>query len=160
VAELLARSRGRWHRTRQPALSLSRILAWADAHHARTGDWPNADAGAIAEAPEETWGRVDLALAGGRRGLAGGSSLARLLQQERGVRNRKDLPRLTKGQIVAWARAYRRRTGRWPTAVSGPVLEAPGETWCGIVQALVKGRRGFPGGSSLARLLRREKQRS
>ena len=43
----------------------------------------------------ETWAAVDAALINGVRGLEGGSSLARLLDRERGVRNRKALPRLT-----------------------------------------------------------------
>jgi hypothetical protein len=56
-------------------------------------------------------------------------------------------------QILAWADAYRARTGRWPTARSGPVPEAPGETWSGIDRGLRVGGRGLPGGYSLARLL-------
>jgi hypothetical protein len=160
LADLLARERGRRNPGRLPALSIPQILAWADAHHARTGHWPTIKAGAIPEAAGETWAGVRQALAKGLRGLAGGTSLARLLQQERGVRNRKDLPRLTKAQVVAWAREHHQRTGRWPTDDSGPVVEAPGETWCGIEQALYKGHRGLSGGSSLARLLGREKQRS
>jgi hypothetical protein len=38
-------------------------------------------------------------------------------------------PTLTVEQILAWAEAYHARTGRWPTAASGPVTEAPGEHW-------------------------------
>jgi hypothetical protein len=37
------------------------------------------------------------------------------------------------------------------------VLDAPGETWKGINQALWAGNRGLPGGDSLARLLRRHR---
>jgi hypothetical protein len=33
------------------------------------------------------------------------------------------------------------------------VLGAPGETWAIVAGALFKGRRGLPGGSSLAKLL-------
>ena len=62
-------------------------------------------------------------------------------------------PPLTVEQILAWADAYRARTGRWPTARSGPVPEAPGETWSGIDRGLRVGGRGLPGGYSLARLL-------
>ena len=39
--------------------------------------------------------------------MPGGSSLPRLLAAHRGVRNRKQLPRLTERQIVRWARAHR-----------------------------------------------------
>jgi hypothetical protein len=66
---------------------------------------------------------------------------------------RRDASPLTLKQILAWAKAHRRRTGRWPSAASGPVAEAPGQTWRGIDQALAGGFRGLAGGSSLAKLL-------
>ena len=40
-------------------------------------------------------------------------------------------------------------------AGSGPVLASSGETWVGVVHALKEGRRGLPGGDSLAALLAR-----
>jgi hypothetical protein len=33
-------------------------------------------------------------------------------------------------------------------------MDAPGETWRGIDQALLQGLRGLPGGSSLTKLLK------
>jgi hypothetical protein len=153
LAELLAHARGVRNKARLPAMTLQQILAWADAHHARTGRWPTASSGPVAEAPGETWGAVVHALQEGLRGLPAGSSLARLLAAERGTPNRAGRPRLRVGRIRAWAEAHRRRTGRWPTARSGPIPEAPGETWLAVECALREGRRGLPGGSSLARLL-------
>ena len=50
--------------------------------------------------------------------------------------------------------AYRQKTGRWPNERSGPIAEAPGETWNAVANALGGGGRGLPGGSSLGRLLR------
>src|SRR5262249_6645494 len=41
------------------------------------------------------------------QGLTGGSSLAQLLAERRGVRNHLRLPRLTVEQIAAWAKAIR-----------------------------------------------------
>jgi len=76
-----------------------------------------------------------------------------LLAQRRGVRNIQALPALTKKNILAWADAYFRKHQVWPTSKSGPIDKAPGETWSGVNAALRSGRRGFPGGSSLARLL-------
>jgi hypothetical protein len=55
--------------------------------------------------------------------------------------------------ILAWADAHHRRTEKWPKAKTGPIPEAPGETWWGIDAALLTGLRGLPGGSSLGRLL-------
>jgi hypothetical protein len=109
--------------------------------------------GAIAEAPGETWAAVQAALREGLRGLPGGSSLARLLARERGVRRRSLRPRLAERQILRWAQAHYRRTGRWPTRRSGPIAEAPGESWEAVHSALCEGLRGLPGGSSLAQLL-------
>jgi hypothetical protein len=37
-------------------------------------------------------------------------------------------------------------------AESGPVTEAPEETWKGVEMALSKGHQGLPGGLTLARL--------
>jgi hypothetical protein len=66
---------------------------------------------------------------------------------------RPDRPPLTVDRILAWADEHRRCTGRWPSAVAGPVAGAPGENWRNLNEALVQGYRGLPGGSSLARLL-------
>jgi hypothetical protein len=63
---------------------VEQILAWADAHHARTGRWPTSASGPVADAPGERWRNIDGALRYGRRGLPGGGSLARLLDRHRG----------------------------------------------------------------------------
>jgi hypothetical protein len=153
LARLLAEQRQVRNRGSLPPLLPKQILAWADAYHRRTGAWPTGESGPVAEAPGETWRAVDQALRVGVRGLPGGSSLARLLEQRRKVRNIQHLPSLTVPQILAWADAHHRRTGTWPTNESGPVVGAPGETWKGVAAALAIGRRGLPGGSSLPRLL-------
>ncbi len=152
LARLLAARRGARNRTCLPPLSPEQILAWAEAHFRRTGAWPTTLSGPVAEAEGEHWKGIDTALGRGHRGLAGGSSLARLLAQRRGVRNRASLPPLTRAQILAWADAHRRRTGAWPMSDSGPIPEAPGETWKAVDLALRYGNRGLPGGASLARL--------
>jgi hypothetical protein len=60
---------------------------WADFYKDRTGEWPTSLSGSIADAPGETWKNVDAALSQGVRGFPRGSSLARLLEQKRSVRN-------------------------------------------------------------------------
>jgi hypothetical protein len=154
LAQLLAAQRGVRNPRDLPALSVDQVLAWADAHHGRTGQWPQKGSGAIREAPGETWAAINQALRAGGRGLPSGSTLAGLLAQHRGVRNRKTLSPLTEEQILAWADAHCRRTDRWPTDNSGPVEDAPGETWMAVQSALQHGHRGLPGGATLARLLR------
>jgi hypothetical protein len=69
-------------------------------------------------------------------------------------------PHLTVTQILRWADAHRGRTGRWPTAATGPVAGAPGEHWAAINSALRFGLRGLPGGDSLAQLLVRHGRRA
>jgi hypothetical protein len=64
-------------------LTVKQILAWADVHHARTGQRPKAKSGAVVGAPGETWNAVNLALEQGHRGLPGGDSLGRLLNRHR-----------------------------------------------------------------------------
>ncbi|MBI3822620.1 MAG: hypothetical protein HY289_08070 [Planctomycetes bacterium] len=152
LARLLTMHRGVRNEKNLPDLTIRQILEWADAHHRRTGAWPKRTAGRIVDAPGENWHAVGANLHHGGRGLPAGSSLPRLLQEHRGVRNHKALPRLTCARILRWARAHRRRTGHWPTRQSGPIPDAPQETWGAINSALQIGGRGLPAGSSLARL--------
>ena len=128
------------------------VLVWADAYHARHGTWPTFSSGEI---PGTVWNwlRIDSWLRHGRRGLRGGTSLVKFLGKHRGIRVSR-WPNLSEKQILAWARAHYRATGRWPSRNSGTIAEAPGNTWNAVNQALVNGARGLPGGSSLAELLR------
>jgi hypothetical protein len=154
LARLLADARGYRNRRRLPPLDVRDVLDWADAHCARTGEWPRVRTGPIPEAPGETWAAVNAALATRSRGLTTGGSLARLLADRRGKRNVGALPVLSEAQVLAWADAFHARTGTWPKARSGPVdKEGPGEHWRTINGALRRGLRGLPGGDSLARLL-------
>jgi hypothetical protein len=153
LARLLARGRGVTDARTRPPLTAEQILDWADEHHARTGQWPGQRSGPVGAAAGENWGAIDMALNCGLRGLPGGDSLARLLARQRGAIHPKSRPCLSCGRIREWALAHRRRTGRWPGVLSGPIPEAPGENWRAVNLALYLGYRGLPGGDSLARLL-------
>lgn len=83
MSGLLTRHRGDLYRLRLPRLQEEQILAWAEAYRERTRAWPNQRSGPIPEAPGTTWRAIDLALHQGGRGLPGGSSLYRFLQQQR-----------------------------------------------------------------------------
>jgi hypothetical protein len=140
---------------RQP-LTVAQVLAWADDYHRSTGKWPSVRSGPIPGAGGESWWTVDSALRGGRRGLPQ-TSLTQLLTEHRGpLPHRRGGP-LTMERILAWADAHHARTGAWPAANSGPVVEVPGEDWRKIHVALTKGFRGLPGGSSLSQLLAKER---
>ncbi len=137
--------------TTKPPLTIEQILKWADEFNKVVGDWPILNSGQVADA-DETWRGIHNALYNGFRGLPGGSSLARLLADRRGVRNAKDLPPLTVEQILNWADAHKKATGGWPNQNSGKVIGTD-ETWAGIQYALLEGRRGLPGGLSLLKVL-------
>ena len=61
---------------------MRQILAWARAHLAKHGRWPNMAAGAVDGVPDETWLKIDAALRCGCRGLPGGTSLVFVLNPE------------------------------------------------------------------------------
>jgi hypothetical protein len=153
LARLLAEHRDVRNSMALPGLTEARIVRWCDTFYRANGRWPRQRDwySPVEDAPAERWMYIDNALQHGRRGLPGGSSLAQLLCDRRGVRNQGKLPAVTVGQVQAWARDYRKRTGRWPSCRGcGEVPAAPGELWTNIDQALRKGLRGLPGGSSLA----------
>lgn len=159
LARLLARYRGTpIRRISTTPLTIKQILAWADAHHRRTGKWPTSENGRINNTQNETWGAVRAALRVGTRGMPGGTTLAWLLHDHRNVAYPiGSIPgrRLSKKQILAWAKAHHQRTGLWPSAKRGSVHGVEDETWPAIGQALRQGCRGLPGGDSLAKLIGR-----
>lgn len=71
------------------SLTEEMILAWADAHHARTGQWPGHYSGTVVHGNGETWQGINEALSRGRRGLSGGSTLYRLLREHRNIPERR-----------------------------------------------------------------------
>jgi hypothetical protein len=153
LAQLLAQHRGAPHPGQRPPLTEAQVVAWARAHHAATGRWPNGASGPVADAPGESWAAIQGYLRQGLRGLPGGENLAQLLARRCDAPAPVVRPPLTIERILAWADRHYQRTGRWPTYRSGPVADAPGESWFNLNDALVQGWRGLPGGSSLARLL-------
>jgi hypothetical protein len=153
LPKLLVEQRGIRSSCALPRLTIKQILAWADACHEQTGKWPTERAGAIEGSSGETWMRISIALRDGFRALPAGKSLARILAKYRRARNHMALPSLSIEQVLKWADAEHRRTSRWPTSCSGPVMDALSETWHGIDSALHSGGRGLPAGLSLRRLL-------
>jgi superfamily II DNA or RNA helicase len=155
LARLLESYRGARNKHNLPELSIPQILSWADKHKEINGKWPFRGAGFILETGEN-WSGIDSALKAGLRGLQGGSSLARLLEDYRGIRNRGNLPDLSISQILKWADSHFDETGEWPGSKSGAVAKTE-ETWSGIDAALRSGNRGFPGESSLTLVLKKHR---
>lgn len=153
LAKLLLRYRGVRRTIYRPPLSIPQILAWADKHHRRSGRWPHWMSGHVAGSRDETWMAMHMALMRGKRGLPRGYTLASLLEKFRGMRHKGHLPRFSHDKILAWADAYHRRTGQWPSARSGPIPESPGDSWRTVAGSLWKGLRGLPGRQTIFRVL-------
>ena len=132
---------------------LDQILAWADAYHAATGRWPIAAPVPVAEAPGESWDRIDRALRRGRAACSAGSSLARLLAERRG-------PAIQAGSLgCASTRSWPGPTPTTPPTGDGrsrPLSRWPGRResrGTGSTGRYAEATRGLPGSSSLAHLL-------
>jgi hypothetical protein len=81
LAKLLADRRGVKNEKTLGRLTINGIWAWMVSHHIRTGDWPTRMSGRVWGTRWETWSAVASALARGRRGLRGGSSLRQLVME-------------------------------------------------------------------------------
>jgi hypothetical protein len=153
LSRLLWKYRGKSPKSRRSALTIDQILAWADAHHERSGRWPTLQSGPIYGTRDESWRAIASALRIGSRGLPGGWSLGRLLKKYRNAKFPHADSFLTIQQILKWADKHHKRTGKWPSVHAGRVGAAPDETWFVINDALRRGSRGLPGGQTLFRLL-------
>lgn len=157
LPQVLAEHRGVRNHADLPPLSVDQVLAWADAFHERTGEWPRQKhwPEVIPDSGGETWGKVIQDISRGLRGFPGTGTLFDLLAEHRGVRNVGHLPPLTEGRILAWADAHQAAHGEWPTCrcLQQGIPDTGGERWFNVDQALRKGLRGLAGGSSLPKLL-------
>jgi hypothetical protein len=157
LPQVLAEHRDVRNHADLPPLSVDQVLAWADAFHKRTGEWPKLKnwPEVIYDSGGETWGNVIQAIGRGLRGFTGNETLFDLLAKHRGVRNVGHLPPLSERQILAWADAHDATHDEWPTCrcLQQTIPDSGGERWLNVDQALRKGLRGFPGGSSLSKLL-------
>jgi hypothetical protein len=92
LADLLTHHRAVRNVHRLPRLTDAEILRWAKHHREATGAWPNENPGPVVGPAGEVWANVNAALRDGGRSLAGGSSLAKLLATEFGVRTKVNIP--------------------------------------------------------------------
>ena len=141
LAQCLAKHRGKRFAKGLLPLSHNQILQWADRYHRKHEEWPTQYSGPV-EGTGEVWNGIQHSLRTGRRSLPGGETLASFLAVHRGVRTRKDLPRLTISQILRWADQHHRRSRQWPTKHSGPIPDT-NENWYAISGALHLGNRGL-----------------
>jgi hypothetical protein len=100
LARLAEQHLGKRNHMNLPALTEEFILGHMRKHLEKHGELPNQHSGPVNELPGEIWINWDSALRKGLRGLSGGSSLARLAQDNFGKRNRNNLPDLTEAFIL------------------------------------------------------------
>jgi hypothetical protein len=158
LRDLLRKEFSIWSSRGNRPLTPALILKWADEHHSRTGKWPVVMSGQIPR-QTHTWAAINEALKHGRCGLPGGTSVAKFLRQHRGSAYDKRVVQFTEKQILEWAEEFFKRQRRWPTAKAGywPPAKVP---WSTINRALVHGKQGLPGGSSLSALLKSRRRGS
>ena len=150
LAKLLEEKSGK--PTRGGKLSITKILALADAHYAKNGTWPVRSSGKI-NGTSDKWSSIDTALQKGLRGLEPAGSLAQLLAARRSVENRVDPEALTLVRIKRFIKSFHKAHGEWPTNASDKLPGKSGLTWAQINRALSQGLRGLPGKSSLAKVV-------
>ena len=131
------------------------ILEDADRFFQQHGFWPKTNSSfGVPDKSYESWTHYDIYLSRGQRGLPGGSTLAKLLQKERGVQNPKGKPRLTEDIILYDIQSFYNLHGRLPNKRETlPVPGKPLETWSGYNSALYGKTRGISERSSLCKLI-------
>jgi len=150
LAKVLEKYRKVKNHLNLPKLTIDKILVWADRHNEKYGKYPNESSGKI-EGTNERWDRINGSLIQGLRGLPE-TSLLKLLEERRGVRNRLNLQNLTVEEILGWADEHNEKNGEFPNRNSGEI-EGTNETWKDIDNSLKNGKRGLTGKSSLVKLL-------
>ncbi len=144
LANLLLEERGVQHHLSVPDLTIAQILEWAEIHYEHHKEWPTQASGVVRGAVGESWRNIEASLRNGNRGLEGGSSIAKLLAEQKGKRNISSLPELSHEQILIWAKEYFLLNGNYPSQRCGDVIpDSGGETWSGVQNAMRKGRRGL-----------------
>jgi hypothetical protein len=141
------------NQTNLPDLTIETITKWIAEYREREGRFPTQRSGEIPGSDGMKWSAIDMALTHGRRGLPDGSSLAKFIAENFGVRNRTTLPPLTVAMIEQWVMEYHAREREWPTERSGIIEDSGGETWNAVDTALRFGHRGLSGDSSLPKFI-------
>jgi len=104
-------------------LGVAKILAWADLHHRKTGDWPEPKSGIIYGSRGEKWSAINTALKDGLRGLPPGSSLTILLASRRGIKRHYRGRQIRVSTILEWAKSHYRKTGVFPAPDPGRLAD-------------------------------------
>lgn len=144
-----------------PEVSLDLIRFYIQKHFAKYKKYPTSKSGKIEFAEGElkgiSWHSVNQAIKAGKTSLPKGSTLADYIQSEFGVTNPKNPKLLSEEIVLSWIQKFIDKNGKKPNVNDGVIEFAdsifPALTWRLLNNCLSKGRRGFSGGSSLAKLI-------
>ncbi len=140
------------------------IIEWVKQYYDEYGKYPNDHSGKIVYAKEPiSWSALTHDLKHGFRGLSGGSSLSKFISQHFNIATIATSKAYTKQQVLLWADEFFNEHGYYPTKRSGLVPYSLRDgynkiSWAAIDVCLRDGMKGFAGGSSLYRLLKKEGQ--
>jgi hypothetical protein len=152
LAQLLNRLGLQENRLEKPVLILDQILKWADEFREENGEWPKSNSGKI-KGTKETWSAINQSLIKGNRGLLGGSSLAKLLEENRNVSNKSNLRQFSETEVRQWIDEFTEIEKEFPTKTSGRIKGEVDLEWNDIDRFFNQGVRGLPKIGSLANFI-------
>ena len=153
----------------KPFITLSQLAQWIKFYHEKTGKWPAQASKEIWEKNEDSqwqivpgliWKHLDGWMRYGFRGLPRGSSLLQF-RTEQGLCDPPGITAVSEAELLEWIRAYREKTGEWPSISNKDVWHkdaagqwhiTPKVNWSQVDSWLRIGIWGLEGGSTLAQL--------
>jgi hypothetical protein len=157
LSKLLELNKLKRHRGSAPtkAQILEAAIEYQTSHP--KGKWPTRVSGNVTELLDITWSAINDALKRGAITDTPERSLAQFLERVVDRRNQANLANLTETTILNWCDEYFSAHGKYPGQGSEALESMDSETFNNINAALTSGHRGLPGGSSLAKLLRKNR---
>lgn len=147
-----------------PEIPLTLIHNWVQSHLDKYKSKPIAKSGKVDFArgayQNISWHSVNQALKAGKCGLPVGTTLSSFIQFEFGIKNPKRAEPIPEEKVVLWIQKFIEKNNRKPKVNDGVIEFAEdqfsGLKWRLLNNYLSKGGRGFPGGSSLAKLIEKK----
>lgn len=134
-------------------LDVSMIIKELKKYHKKNKKYPNKRDASFFLADGTSATSLDQALRMGFRGLDGGSSLAKLIEEISGKPSHTNKMKLTESIIKKEIISFYMKNKQYPTQCSKE-SKPFGSTWVSIDLALRSGFRGLEGGSSLSKLVK------
>ncbi len=141
-----------------PRLTEESILDLIKKYIAKYDRKPNCKTGLVEGHENLTWSALNRRLEIGDKTLPGGSSLAKLIEKELGIRDSNRPPALIPLELVKdWVRQYLKKYGKRPLVSNSIKIEFAnglhkGISWGSVNRALLRGGCSLPKGTTLADL--------